>query len=532
MRAPLYKRPAPFNPRELTEEGGMRTFYVTTPIYYPNAPPHIGHAYTTVYADVLARYNRLVGRKVFFLTGNDEHGLKLQRAAEAAGKSPKEFVDEMAGVYRKYWLALNISYDHFIRTTDPYHEKVVSEAFARLHRAGHIYKAKYGGWYCVDCEKYYSPGEYVEVDGRPHCPIHNKPLEWLEEETYYFRLSDFKDYVVDLLANRDIVRPRQYAEEVLQRVAKEGLRDVSVARPRERVSWGVPVPFDPSYTIYVWFDALLNYVSGAGYGEDAARFNELWEGVHHVIGKDILWFHTVVWFSLLKALDIPPPNKLLVHSYLINRGLKIGKSAGNVISIEELLDRYGGADGARYVLMRVFNMDKDVEVSFDVFDSIYLSELADTYGNLARRVGVLAEKKLKGKVYRREVHEKIASAAEAALAKYVESMENYDVAGALEAAMGLAREANAFVNETKPWEKSEPSKELYSLLEAIRLTTIMLHPVAPSATLRLAEAFGFRITSPREAKVGGVERYSIAGSPILFRKGQVQRARAGQQAEG
>ncbi|WP_434731418.1 methionine--tRNA ligase [Thermogladius sp. KZ2Tp1] len=501
----------------------MERLYITTPIYYPNAPPHIGHAYTTVYADVLARYNRLVGRKVFFLTGNDEHGLKIQRAAEKEGITPKEFVDKMAGVYRQYWVMLNISYDHFIRTTDGYHEKVVSEAFKRLHEKGLIYKAKYAGWYCVDCERYYSPGEYVLVDDKPHCPIHNKPLEWLEEETYYFKLSEFKDYVTKTLSETDIVYPPSYAKEVLNRVQAEGLRDVSVARPKDRVAWGIPVPFDPDYTIYVWFDALLNYVSGIGYMTDEVRFQGYWPWAHHVIGKDILWFHTVVWFSLLKALDIPPPRRLIVHSFLINRGLKIGKSAGNVIPIEFLVERYNGSDGARYVLMKLFNLDKDVEVTIDLMDSIYNSELADTYGNLVRRVGVLAAKKVKGKVYRRDVDKKIEESIETALGRYVEDMESLEVSRALSEVQELGKALNTYINEVKPWEKSDPSKELYSLLEGIRAVTVMLSPVTPRASTVISESFGFKLVSPRDFRVGSVERYNIVEAPILFRKVQARR---------
>ncbi|WP_440059298.1 methionine--tRNA ligase [Thermogladius sp. 4427co] len=498
--------------------------YLTTPIYYPNAPPHIGHAYTTVFADVLARYNRLMKKKVFFMTGNDEHGLKIQRAAEKEGVTPKEFVDKMASVYRNYWITLDISFDHFIRTTDNYHERVVSEAFKKLYEKGFIYKAKYSGWYCVDCERYYSPSEYILVEGKPYCPIHNKPLEWLEEETYYFRLSDFKDYIISLLSNTDIVYPASYAREVLNRVLTEGLRDVSVARPRDRVSWGIPVPFDPDYTIYVWFDALLNYVSGVGYMYNEKVFEEFWPVVHHVIGKDILWFHTVVWFSILKALDIPPPKKVIVHSYLVNRGLKIGKSAGNVIPIDYLIDRYHGSDGVRYILMRLFNLDKDVEVSTELMDSIYNSELADTFGNLVRRVGVLAIKKLKGKVYKRDVDDRIENTIHNTISQYIENMEYFDISKALSNVLELGKTLNTYVNDTRPWEKIDPGRELYSLLEGIRALTIMLSPVTPKAASKISESFGFQMVSLKEFKIGQIERYNIRDAPILFKKIQAEKA--------
>ncbi|MEM1634759.1 MAG: methionine--tRNA ligase [Thermosphaera sp.] len=502
----------------------MNTFYITTPIYYPNGPPHIGHAYTTVYADVLARFARLIEKDVFFLTGNDEHGLKIQRYAEKVGKTPKEVVDEMAVVYRDYWLKLNISYDYFIRTTDTVHERVVSECFQKLYKKGYVYKDKYGGLYCVECEKYYTPGEYLEIEGKPYCPIHNKPLEFLEEETYYFKLSDFKDYLLHVLKNNEIVYPPEYSVEVASRIEREGLRDLSIARPVERVSWGIRVPFDPNYVIYVWFDALLNYVTGSGYLQEPARFEKYWGSVHHVVGKDILWFHTAVWFSILKALDLPLPRRVLVHAFLVNKGLKIGKSAGNVISIDDLLVRYNGSDGVRYVLSRVFNMNKDSEVSFELMDSIYNDELADTYGNLVRRVGALALKKLRGKIYRREIDKKLSELITVKISNYLEKMEAYDVSGAIVQIMDLLREGNAYVNEVKPWEKEDPSKELYGLLELIRASTIALSPFIPNSAVKVVENFGFKIENPAKLQLGSLERYSIRDAPILFKKVLPQQA--------
>ncbi len=489
--------------------------YITTPIYYPNATPHIGHAYTTVFADVLARYGRLVGKEVFFLTGTDEHGLKLQKTAEELGKHPKEFVDEMAEVFKKYWALLDISYDRFIRTTDPDHEEVVKEAISRLYRRGYIYKARYSGWYCVSCERFFSPSEYEVINGKPHCPIHKKPLEWLEEDTYYFRLSEFKDYLINVL-NSDIVHPKEYAIEVLSKIKKEGLKDVSIARPKERVWWGIELPFDPNYTVYVWFDALLNYVTGAGYLRDSNRFTKYWSVVHHVIGKDILWFHTAIWFSMLKALDIPPPKKLLVHAFLINRGLKIGKSAGNVVAIEDLISRYQDSDGVRYILMRVFNMSKDVDVTTELFDSIYNSELADTLGNLVRRVGVLVKKKLGGGVTEVGIDEGLGNLINKTLSRFEELMSNYDVAQALGCVMDLLREGNAYINRTRPWELSSPTKELYTLMEVVRVATTLLSPVIPKAAKRVSKAFNFELSNPYVVSRWG--KYLVSEAPILFRK--------------
>lgn len=499
--------------------GDKRVFFITTPIYYPNAEPHIGHAYTTVFADVLARYHRLIGDDTFYLTGTDEHGLKLQRAAEKRGISPKELVDTMAGVYRNYWAMLDISYDHFIRTTDDYHERVVKEAMNTLHRRGLIYKARYSGWYCVSCEKFYSSSEYEVIDGKPHCPIHKKPLEWLEEDTYYFRLSEFRDFLIDVLKNREIVYPKSFAIEVLRKIENAELLDVSVARPKERVWWGIEVPFDPNYTIYVWFDALLNYVSGAGYLSDEEKFKKYWPAVHHVIGKDILWFHTAIWFSMLKALDIPLPKKLLVHSFIINKGLKMGKSAGNVVRIEDLIERYQDSDGVRYILTRIFNLGKDVEVTTSLFDSIYNSELADNLGNLVRRVSVLSVKKLGGRVSSESVEEKFTGLTERTVSTYNKLLtEEYDVSRAVQAVMDLLREANAYINETRPWELSNPRKELYTLLEVLRVATTLLAPVIPKAASKVSSHLGFSIGNPKELALEPGREYGVSKAPILFKK--------------
>lgn len=490
-------------------------FYVTTPIYYPNAPPHIGHAYTTVYADVLARYNRLMGRETFYLTGTDEHGLKLQTAAERAGKHPRELVDEMASLYKRYWTQLDISYDRFIRTTDPDHEELVKWALEEMRGKGYIYKARYSGWYCVDCEKFYSEGEYMLVEGKPYCPIHMEPLEWVEEETYYFKLSEFEGFLRRTLPGR--VYPEYYAREVLGKIEKEGLKDISVSRPRERVWWGIPVPWDPTQTTYVWFDALLNYLTGAGLLRDRAGFERLWPHAHHVIGKDILWFHTVVWFSMLEALEIPPPRRVVVHGFLINRGLKMGKSAGNVIRIEDLLERYHTSDGVRYVLMRIFNLGKDVDVSIELFDNIYNSDLADNLGNLVRRVATLAIRKLGGVVENRGVDGRIEKAVTAAVEAYHDAMERLEVSAAIQAVMNALREANAYVNDARPWEKSDPGEEIYSLLEALRASANALQPVMPRISQRLSEALGYTPTKPGD-DLGSTKAYRVREAPMLFRK--------------
>ena len=494
-------------------------FYITTPIYYPNAEPHLGHAYTTVFADILARYHRLIGDDTFYLTGTDEHGLKLQRAAEAKGVTPKEFVDSMVAIYRNFWGLLNISYNRFVRTTDEDHIKVVKYAAEVMYRKGLIYKGNYSGWYCVDCEKFYSASEYLMIDGRPHCPIHRKPLEWTEESTYYFRLSEFREYLLNLLKNKDIVYPKHFRQEVINKIVGQELLDISIARPKERVWWGIELPFDKNYTVYVWFDALLNYLTGINYLSDKERFRRYWSSTHHVIGKDILWFHTAVWFAMLKALDIDPPKKVLVHSFIINKGLKMGKSSGNVVRIEDLLGRYLSSDGVRYLIARIFNLGKDVEVSTSLLDSIYNSELADNLGNLIRRVGVLIKKKLKGTLSSESIDNTLTDKADTAVHKFNKLLgEEYEISTALQEVMGLLKEANAYINSVRPWELSDPSKELYTLMEVVKVAINLLYPVIPESVSKVAESFSIQLGNPLDISVDVGKEYVVKEAPILFKK--------------
>ena len=491
---------------------------MTTPIYYPNDMPHIGHAYTTVLADFLARWYRHSGYDVFFLTGTDEHGLKLQRAAEKAGLKPREFVDRMALVFKEYWDRLGISYDRFIRTTDSDHEAVVKRVLSELYSKGLIYRGIYKGWYCTSCERFYSEGEYLAKEDKRLCPIHLRELEWIEEDTYFLKLSEYQDKVLRMLRETDIVHPRGYVREVVSKLEREGLRDLSIARPKSRVYWGIELPFDERYVVYVWIDALLNYVTGIGYGEKNGRFKEYWPTVHHVIGKDILWFHTAIWFTVLLMLDLPPPKRVLIHAYIINRGLKMGKSIGNVITIDDMLERYGSADAVRYLLMRLLNLDKDVEFDLGFLDSIYNSELADTYGNLVRRLGVLATRKLGGTVRGSGLDASLKMAAEKTINEVAELMGKYRVSEALVRTFDLLRQGNAYVNRTAPWKNEKPEHELYNALEVVRIATILLHPVMPSITTRVAKALGFDIVKLENLRYGGIEEFHVSEAPILFRK--------------
>jgi len=495
-----------------------KVFYVTTPIYYPNDIPHIGHAYTTVLADTLARWYRLSGYDVFFLTGTDEHGLKLQRSAEKAGKTPRELVEEIVPEFKKYWKTLKISYDRFIRTTDADHEELVKKVYQELYEKGYIYRGKYSGWYCVSCEKYYSEGEYLEEGGKKLCPIHRKPLEWVEEDTYFLKLSALEDEVLEIIEKGDIILPESYAREVAHRVRKEGLRDLSVARPKSRVYWGVELPFDKDYVAYVWIDALLNYLTGIGYLSDNSKFEKYWREAHHIIGKDILWFHSIIWFSLLRMLGLNPPKRLVVHAYIVNRGLKMGKSVGNIVLIDDLMERYMTADAVRYLLMRLLNLEKDVEFDQNLLDNLYNGELADNYGNLVRRAGTLAMRKLEGRVKRGELDPELEKLASEVVKEVQGYMSRIKIAEALVRIFDLLRAANAYMNKTQPWKAENPEPLLYNTLEAIRIATNLLHPVMPGITETVAQAFGFKFNPPDKLRFGGQDEYNVKKAPILFKK--------------
>lgn len=492
--------------------------YVTTPIYYPNDKPHLGHAYTTILADIVARWYSLINCEVIFLTGTDEHGLKLQREAEKHGVNPRQFVDEMSEIYKQYWKLLNINYSRFIRTTDVDHEETVKYVITELYRKGYVYKDRYSGWYCAGCEKFYSEKEYIFEENKRLCPIHKKPLEFIEEEVYFLRLSNFKKYVVKILNESDIVYPRHYALEVLNKIENEDLQDIAISRPKTRVYWGIELPFDSEHTIYVWIDALLNYLSGLDYPRDANKFKKFWNNSIQFIGKDILWFHTAIWFSLLAMIDIPPPKKLIVHAYLTFKGQKMGKSLGNVISIDEMAKRYGTAEAVRFIVARIANFDKDSEVSWDIYDNIYTNDLVNNYGNLVRRVTILAQKTLGG-IVERELDVEFGETISKLMNKSIESYTELKIPDAVKYALEISHETNAYINRKEPWKSSNPQQTIYTALEAIRITSLLLYPIMPEITTKLFKAIGSEIRKGFEQFVIGFEsKYVVKESPILFKK--------------
>ncbi|MBM3233415.1 MAG: methionine--tRNA ligase [Candidatus Liptonbacteria bacterium] len=477
------------------------TYYVTTPIYYPTAKPHLGSAYTTIAADILARWNRLADKDVFFLTGTDDHGKKLQEAAEKAGLKPETFVDHIVPQFQEAWKKLNLHYDRFIRTTDSDHEQVVQTILSEMHKKGDIYEGYYEGLYCTACEAYYTEKDLTEGN----CPIHKKPVEKIKEESYFFKLSKYqKKLLAHYKKNPDFISPEGRRQEVINRV-KEGLQDLSISRTT--FSWGVPLPFDKGHVAWVWFDALLNYISGIGYLEKQEMFNKFWPADVHLIGKDILWFHAVIWPAILMSAGIKLPKKIFAHGWLTIKGDKIGKSAGNAVDLDTLSAKIG-VDSLRYVLFRETPFGQDGEFSQDVFIERHNNELANKLGNLVSRLSNLAEKygmqKTKTELESRSMINKAS--------KHIDGLE-FD--RALNEIFGFVDRINHFLQEKKPWETGD-AKVIYQAANALKDVTILLYPFMPDTAEKIAKTFHFEISKESLNKDLGINK--IKKAHILFKK--------------
>ncbi len=461
-----------------------KTFYVTTAIDYINGNPHIGHSLEKVQADVLARWYALSGKKVFFLTGTDEHGSKTEKAAAEAGVSPKTWSDKLSAEFKDAWEKMEIEPTRFIRTTDKDHEKRVKKFIQLLFKKKFIYKGIYQGLYCVGCEAFYTD---KDLDNG-FCKIHKKKCEILKEESYFFRLSAFRKKLLDHYSkNSDFVTPRDRGQEIVNRL-KEGLKDVSVTRTG--VKWGVPFPKNKHHTIYVWFDALLNYITALGW--PAGKFKQFWPADVHIVGKDILWFHTVIWDSMLLAADLKLPKTVFVHGYITIDGQKISKSLGNVIDPRTLVEKYG-ADSVRYFLLREIPSQEDGDFSEKALIARHNNELADQLGNLLNRVLVLAEKYNKGKVPKGEIDKKIADAARVAVTEAGLDLERYQFHHSLEHIWNFIGILNAYVNDKKPWIISnvkERDSVLYNLLEGLRFTGVLCQPFIPASAEKILHSIG------------------------------------------
>ncbi len=472
----------------------MEKFYVTTAIDYVNAAPHIGHAYEKIAADIVARYQRLRGKEVFFLTGVDEHGSKVEKTAQAAGKTPQVFCDEMSEKFQIAWSSLLISNDYFIRTTEERHKKVVQEVFRRMTEKGDVYKGKYSGLYCEGCEDHLRERD---LDESGNCPNHKRPPRIFEEENYFFRLSGYKEALRKWLTeDSGVVRPEGRRKEVLNQLDDEEFGDFSISRDRNSLKWGIPVPGDPQQVIYVWIDALTNYITGAGFLTDETLFKRFWPADLHLLGKDITKFHAIYWPAILMSLDLPLPRLVFGHGFITVEGQKMSKTLGNVMDPLYLVEQYG-ADAIRYFLFASNSFDQDGDFSRHEFISLVNSHLANSLGNLLNRTLSLIERNAGGKVPGGMVNQASLSLARQAEVDYCRLMDELEFAKAIESAFALVNEANRYLNEQKPWTQFKEGKleeggsVLLTALELLKQAAVLLLPVTPGLSARILEQLGF-----------------------------------------
>jgi len=473
-------------------------FYITTPIYYVNARPHIGHTYTTIACDAIARRKRMLGFDTWFLTGTDEHGQKIQRASQAAGKTPQQFTDEVWNEFRALWDRMGITYNDYIRTTSDRHKHGFQELWRRIRDNGYIYKGSYTGQYCVFDEM------YVEVGPGEPCPECSRPTETIKEENYFFKLSAFAEQLLELYTRHpDFIRPETRRNEVIAFV-RSGLRDLSVSR--STFSWGIPVPDDPKHVVYVWFDALANYITALGYGSsDTSKFEKYWPADVHMVGKEIVRFHSVYWPAFLMAAKLPLPMGVVAHGWLLFEESKMSKSRGNIVRSETILDVLG-ADALRYFLLREVVFGNDGSFSFDALVQRYNSDLANGLGNLASRTLAMITRYFKGEVpypSHKAAHTKeedlVAALAKHTISEFHELFEQYQFSRALEMAWALVAAVDKYIVENEPWALAEKQDEssrarlatvLYTSAEALRIVTALAHPVMPDATARIWAQLG------------------------------------------
>ena len=466
-------------------------YYITTPIYYPSGNWHLGHCYTTVICDAIARFRRMDGYDVFFLTGTDEHGVKIEKRAAENNTTPQAFVDKLVGDIKRLWEKLNISYDKFIRTTDDYHVKAVQKIFKRLYDQGDIYKAEYEGMYCTPCESFWTESQLV--DGK--CPDCGRPVEKAKEESYFFRLSKYQDRLIELYKNNpSFISPKSRMNEMINNFIKPGLQDLCVSRTSFK--WGIPVTFDDKHVIYVWIDALTNYITALGYGgDDDSLFKKYWPADLHMVGKEIVRFHTIIWPALLMALGLELPKEVYGHGWLLIGGDKMSKSKGNVVDPFILSDRYG-VDAVRYFLLREVPFGSDGVYTNEALITRTNADLANDLGNLVSRTTAMITQYFGGKVpaptKAEEIDGELISMSVAALGKVRENVENLLIPESLSEIFRLIQRANKYIDETMPWALAKDPNQrerlatvLYNLAEVIRASAVLISPFMPDTAQKI-----------------------------------------------
>ena len=474
------------------------SFYITTPIYYPSDKLHIGHTYCTVATDSLARYKRLSGYDVMFLTGTDEHGQKIEKKAQEAGVTPKEFVDKIVegpGGILDLWKLMNISNDRFIRTTDDYHVKSIQRIFRKMYDNGDIYKGKYVGKYCTPCESFWTESQLI--DGK--CPDCGRPVEDAEEEAYFFRLSKYAKPVQELLETGTFLEPASRVNEMINNFIKPGLEDLCVSRTS--FTWGIPVDFDPGHVVYVWVDALSNYITALGYLNDKYdEFDKFWPVAHHIVGKEIVRFHSIIWPAMLMSLGLPVPQKVYGHGWLVIDGGKMSKSKGNVVDPYVLAERFG-VDALRFFLLRTFPFGSDGNFSNELLINTINTDLANNLGNLVSRTTAMTEKYFGGTLpedrEESEADSELIEMINAVRGRYEKQMDAFQIHLGIDEVFKLLQRANKYIDETTPWilardesKKARLATVLYNLLEAIRVSLILLTPVIPDSSAKALDQIG------------------------------------------